>query len=153
MENSPIADWLKIFHIFAFALGLGSAAAKYVMVLSQRYNVDGQRAQASEELALHLTKKLESRALGVAWLLGLLMTLINGNYWTSPWLHAKMAITIVMIGVSHMSAVVLRRIAKARANAESDDRIQAGKTRLAIFALAMALLSFITFYLVIFRPF
>jgi hypothetical protein len=104
--------------------------------------------QVSEELALLITKKLESPALLIAWLLGLVLTMVKGTYWTMGWLHAKMAITIIMLGLSHMSAASLRKIGRLRSEAASVDKIDAAKSRLNVFGIILGALALVTFYLV-----
>jgi uncharacterized membrane protein len=143
----PIFDWLKILHISAFVLGLGAAATKFILVCSHG------SSNASEELALHITKKLESRALEIAWLLGLILTFLKGEYWSQGWLHAKIVITFLMVGLSHMSAASLRRIGKLRAEAAAAEKIDAAKTPLIVFGIGMGVLALVTFYLVIFQSF
>ena len=149
----PIFDWLKILHLAAFVVGLGAAASKFVLVASQRRHADAKRVQLSEELALLLTKKLESPALLIAWLLGLALTMVKGTYWTMGWLHAKMTVTLLMLGLSHMSAASLRKIARLRSEAAAVDKLEAAKSRLTAYGIILAALALATFFLVIFQPF
>ena len=149
----PIFDWLKILHISAFVLGLGAAATKFIIISSQRRSEDARRVQVSEELALLITQKLESRFLEIAWVLGLILTIIKGEYWSQSWLHAKMTITILMIGLSRMSAASLRKIGKFRTESAPVEKIDAAKSRLNVFGIVMGVLALVAFYLVILQPF
>lgn len=149
----PIFDWLKVLHLSAFVLGLGAAAAKFIVLSSQRRIKDAKRVQVSEELALLINRKLESRALEIAWVLGLILTILKGDYWSQGWLHAKMTITILMLGLSHMSAASLRKIGTFRAESAPLGKIEAAKSRLNIFGIVMGVLALVTFYLVILQPF
>jgi len=149
----PIFDWLKVLHISAFVLGLGAAATKFIIISSQRRIEDAKRVQVSEELALLITQKLESRFLEIAWVLGLILTLIKGEYWSQGWLHAKMTITILMIGLSRMSAASLRKIGRFRAESAAVEKIEAAKSRLHIFGIVMGVLALASFYLVVLQPF
>jgi len=149
----PIFEWMKILHLTAFVVGLGAAVTKLIIVSSQRRNSDAKRVQFSEELALLITKRLESPALLIAWILGFVLTLIKGTYWSMPWLHAKMTITLLMLGLSHMSAASLRKIGKLRSETAPADKIEAAKSRLNAFGIALGVLALVTFYLVIFQPF
>ena len=149
----PIFDWLKALHLSAFVLGLGAAATKFILISSQRRSEDAKRVQVSEELALLINKKLESRFLEVAWVLGLILTILKSEYWSQGWLHAKLTITILMIGLSHMSAASLRKIGNLRAESAAAEKIDAAKSRLNIFGIVMGVLALATFYLVILQPF
>ncbi len=153
ISEMPIFDWLKILHISAFVLGLGAVAARFIVLSSQRSSGDEKRVQVSEELALLITQKLESRFLEIAWVLGLVLTLLKGEYWSQGWLHAKLTITILLIGLSRMSAASLRKIGKLRAETAATEKIDAAKSRLNIFGIVMGVLGFVTFYLVILQPF
>jgi uncharacterized membrane protein len=144
--------WLKILHLAAFVIGLGSAVAKYIVIGSQRRSQDLLRVSISEEFALSITKRLESPALLIAWLLGLVLTMLKSGYFSETWLHTKMGVTILMLGLSHMSAASLRKIGKLRAESPSSERIEAAKSRLNIYGVILGLLAFVTFYLVIFQP-
>jgi len=149
----PIFDWLKVLHISAFVLGLGAAATKFIIISSQRRSEDSKRVQVSEELALLINRKLESRFLEIAWVLGLILAIIKGEYWSQGWLHAKMAITILMLGLSHMSAASLRKISRFRAESAAVEKIEAAKSRLNVFGIAMGVLALATFYLAVLQPF
>jgi uncharacterized membrane protein len=149
----PIFDWIKVLHISAFVLGLGASATKFIILSSQRRSEDARRVQVSEELALLITQKLESRFLEIAWVLGLVLTLLKGEYWSQGWLHAKLAITILMIGLSRMSAASLRKIGKCRTEPAPAEKIDAVKSRLNVFGIVMGVLALATFYLVILQPF
>jgi len=157
LENAPIFDWLKLFHIYAVVLAIGAAVAKFMLAWTQRRGTDAKRIQLSEEFALLLTKRLEAPALLTAWIVGLILAIAKGSdvegYWRQGWLHSKILITTLMLGLSHMSAAVLRRMGRLRASAAPSEQIDAAKARLAVFGFAMMLLAFITFYLVIFQPF
>jgi len=152
-----MTDWIKLFHLYVVVLAIGAAAAKYMLLRSQRRSMDSRRVQASEEFALLLTRRMEAPLLLIAWILGFILAFAKSGdmegYWKQGWLHTKILITTLMLGLSHMSAVVLRRLGKLRSASAAEAQIAAANSRLMIFGVTMMLLTFITFYLVIFQRF
>jgi uncharacterized membrane protein len=152
-----MTDWIKLFHLYVVVLAIGAASAKYMLLRSQRRAKDPRRAQAGEEIALLLTKRMEAPLLLSAWILGFILAFAKAGdmegYWKQGWLHTKILITTLMLGLSHMSAAVLRRLGKLRAASAAEAQIAAAQSRLGMFGVTMMLLTFVAFYLVIFQRF
>ncbi|MEB3205108.1 MAG: CopD family protein [Candidatus Sericytochromatia bacterium] len=62
-------------------------------------------------------------AMAATWLLGLGMTAVQPGLWQQPWLHAKLALVVLMTGVHH-AALPLRRRLAAHAAVPSDVRLR-----------------------------
>lgn len=148
-----LENWLKVFHLYAVIVALGSAAARLLLAWHYRRGTNLQQTQMSEEFTLFMSRRLEMPALTLAVILGLSIAIVHGGYWKQGWLHAKIAIAIILLGLSHMGAAALRRLGKLRAASGAEDQITAMRSRLLVFGIAMALLTIIIIYLVTVKPF
>lgn len=141
---------LKSLHLLCIIAGAGGALGQYLLVrrFRQAHTTD---AEASEKMALILTRFLEVYGLLLAFVTGLILAFLT-NAFAAGYLHVKIALVLVVIGLSHMELKNLKAMVALRAQGKSAEAAQLKQRHLFVTALALASLVVIVL-LVIFKPF
>ncbi|MDZ7267967.1 MAG: hypothetical protein ONB48_10305 [candidate division KSB1 bacterium] len=149
--TSPLwLNLLKTLHLLFIIAGAGGALGQYVLVrrFRQAHTTD---AEASEKMALVLTRFLEVYGLLLAFVTGLILAVLTGAF-AAGYLHLKIVLVLIVIALSHLELRNLKRMAALRAQGQGAEAAQLKQRHLWITALALTLLVVIIL-LVIFKPF
>ena len=107
-------DWLKAFHVVAVIAWM--AGMLYLPRLFV-YHCDAPPGSAQSEtfkvMERRLLKAIMNPAMIATWVLGLGLAW-SGGLWTQGWLHAKLALVLVLSGVHGACAGMVRRFAADR---------------------------------------
>jgi len=143
---------LKLVHILAVAIGVGGMAAQYVLLLSYRRSEEHALRRVSESMAYTILKKVASRALLLALILGLSMVAVHTSYLKFAYMHSKMLLAFILVGWTHIEMANLRKMQKA---AEGKDEVLVNtlKKRHSLFMAVGSLLIVAIFSLIVLKPF
>jgi putative membrane protein len=142
---------LKIVHIIFVIAGVGGALGQY-FVLRRFRSAAPLEQEASEKMALALTKYLEFYGFVLALVTGLVLGIFTKAFGTGGWLHAKSALVLVLAGLSHIDLRNLKRVLALRAAGKVAEARQVKSTHLVIGGFNM-LLALLIIALVVMKPF
>ncbi len=142
---------LKIVHIVFVIAGVGGALAQ-LFVLRRFRAATPVEQEASEKMALAMTKYLEFYGLLLALVTGLILGIFTKAFGTGGWLHAKSALVVVLAGLSHIDLRNLKRILALRAAGKVAEAKQVKSSHLLFGGFSMVLTLLIV-VLVVMKPF
>jgi putative membrane protein len=92
-------EWIKAFHIIAvIAWMAGMLYLPRLFVYHCEADVGSMQSETFKVMERRLLKAIINPAMILTWLLGLWLAW-RGGWFTAPWLHAKLALLIGMMGV------------------------------------------------------
>ena len=146
-----LADLVKTIHLFCIFAGIGGAISQ-ALILQKHRNADAREAEASEKMALVITKFAEFYGLVLAFVTGMILAVITNAFSHGGYLHAKTTLVIVLIGLSHVDLRNLKRMVALRGEGKTAEANQLKQTHLILskFSLLIAIAIVI---LVVFKPF
>lgn len=148
-----LADIVKTVHVIFVCAGVGGFLAQ--MILLQRFkgeNVPAQDAAASENMALALTRYVEFYGLLLALISGFGLAFLIGAFKGAGYLHAKIVLVLVLVGLSHFELRNLKRMVALRAEGKTAELNQLKQTHLSLGMFNLLLVAAVIF-LVIDKPF
>lgn len=105
------ALWLKALHIIAFAAWM---AGMWYLPRLLVYHADAERGSATSETFMvmerRLLKAITTPAMVTTLVLGVAMATLQGQ-WTDGWLHAKLALVVLLLACHGILARDVRRFA------------------------------------------
>ena len=142
---------LKIVHSLFVLAGVGGAAAQLFLLRRFRAATPAEQ-DASEKMALALTRYLEFYGLALAFVSGLALGILTQAFGTGGWLHAKSTLVLVLLGLSHVDLRHLKRMIALRAEGKiaEVDQVKSSHLMFGSFNLVLALLAIA---LVVIKPF
>ena len=135
-----------------FVLAGGGGALAQLFVLRRFRDATAVEQEASEKMALAITRNLEFYGLVLALATGLILGIFTKAFGTGGWLHAKSALVVVLVGLSHIDLRNLKRILALRAAGKVAEAKQVKSTHL-LFGGFNMLLILLTVALVVMKPF
>jgi protoporphyrinogen IX oxidase len=107
-------EWIKAFHIIAvIAWMAGMLYLPRLFVYHCAAEPGSVQSETFKVMERRLLRAIINPAMIATWLLGLWLVWLGG-WMTAPWLHAKLALVIVMSGVHGMLARYVRDFAADR---------------------------------------
>jgi putative membrane protein len=92
--------WIKAFHVIAVISWMaGMLYLPRLFVYHAAAEPKSQQAKTFEIMEYRLLTYIMTPAMGVAWILGLVL-MLQGGFLTSGWLHAKLA-AVVAMSITH----------------------------------------------------
>jgi uncharacterized membrane protein len=105
-----------ILHLVSFASFLGAAFAQtQFLKASARSGLAPAIRDEYERLCAFINKSIEIPALYGLWATGLLMAMMSPEFLHAHWLHAKMTLAFLLVGLAHVEKKNARRVVEARA--------------------------------------
>lgn len=145
-----ITNLLKILHLLFIFMGVGGALSQFFLVRRFR-QAHPSDAEASEKMAVVLARILEVYGLLFALITGVLLA-IKMDAFRNGYLHVKILLVLIVVGLSHMELVNLKRMVALRADGKAAEATQLKQKHLMLTSLSLVLVVAITF-LVVFKPF
>ena len=142
---------MKIVHLAFIIAGVGGALAQ-LFVLRRFRAATPVEQEASEKMALAMTRYLEFYGLLLALVTGLILGIYTKAFGTGGWLHAKSALVVVLIGLSHIDLRNLKRMLALRAAGKVAEAKQVKSSHL-LFGGFNMLLTLLIVVLVVMKPF
>ena len=146
-------DIVKTIHVVFVCAGVGGFLAQ--MILLHRFkgeNVPAAEAAASETMALALTRFVEFYGLLLALITGFGLAFMIGAFKGAGYLHAKIVLVLVLVGLSHFELRNLKRMVALRAEGKIAEVNQLKQTHLSLGMFTLLLVAAVVF-LVINKPF
>ena len=107
-------EWLKAFHIIAvIAWMAGMLYLPRLFVYHCAADAGSMQSETFKVMERRLLRVIMTPAMIVTWLLGLWLTW-RGNWFAAPWLHAKLALVILLSGLHGMMSRYVRDFAADR---------------------------------------
>jgi len=107
-------EWLKAFHIIAvIAWMAGMLYLPRLFVYHSAADVGSIQSETFKVMERRLLRAIMTPAMIVTWLLGLWLAW-RGNWFAAPWLHAKLALVILLSGLHGMMSRYVRDFANDR---------------------------------------
>jgi putative membrane protein len=111
MRTGSLYDWLKVLHLVALIAWM--AGMLYLPRLFV-YHADSPRFSLQSEtfkvMERRLLKAIMNPAMIATWAFGIALA-VEGGWWRQGWLHAKLALVLLLSGVHGMLAATVRRFA------------------------------------------
>ncbi len=142
---------LKIVHILFVIAGVGGAMTQLFLLRKFR-SASVVEQEASEKMALAVTRYVEFYGLVTALLTGLILAIFTNAFSTGSWLHAKSTLVVVLVGLSHLDLRNLKRMIALRAEGKAAEANQVKNSHL-LFGGFNLLLAMLTIVLVVMKPF
>jgi putative membrane protein len=142
---------LKIVHIAFVIAGVGGALAQLFVLRRFRSGTPVEQ-EASEKMALAITKYLEFYGLLFALITGIILGVFTKAFGTGGWLHAKSALVVVLVGLAHIDLRQLKRMLALRAAGKVAEAKQVKSSHL-LFGGFNMLLTLLIVALVVMKPF
>lgn len=142
----------KFVHLLSIIVGVGAIMAQLLLITAHRRSADNEVRRASEAMSLFIARRLEFPGLTLAFLSGLALFFINPIYMKSGFMHTKILLAIILIGLTHMGMGRLKKMAAA-ADEQDEVRISILKKGHLTFMWIAAGLATLIFILIIFKPF
>jgi putative membrane protein len=102
---SNLYPWLKAFHIVAvIAWMAGLFYLPRLFVYHADAPVGSDKSETFKVMERRLQRAIMNPAMVATWLLGIAVASIGG-WWSSPWLHAKIVLVILMTGFNFWLAL------------------------------------------------
>lgn len=141
-----IFSLFKYIHLLAVSAGVGATLSQ--LYLAKQNTATGDNG--STTTALGIARNVEFPAFLVAFIFGLAMAMVNPEYFKLGYIHVKILLAVLLIGVTHMQIATLRRMAAAEGDASVPAPLQKRRTRIVATGLVLILA---IFFLIIFKPF
>jgi len=107
-------EWLKAFHIIAvIAWMAGMLYLPRLFVYHCSADAGSMQSETFKVMERRLLRAIMTPAMIVTWLLGLWLAW-RGNWFAAPWLHAKLALVILLSGLHGMMSRYVRDFANDR---------------------------------------
>ncbi len=104
--------WLKAFHLVAvFAWMGGMIGVIYLFAWHARTEAESPQAAVLIAIEQRLVQLVVNPAMVITWGIGLWLAW-RGGWFSSPWLHAKLALVLILSGVHGWVVGVVRRSAE-----------------------------------------
>jgi putative membrane protein len=136
--------WLKAFHLVAvFAWMGGMIGVIYLFAWHARTEAGSPQAAVLSALERRLVQRVVNPAMVIAWGIGLWLAW-RGGWFSSPWLHAKLGLVLVLSGLHGWVVGAVRRSADGAQGQR--DRFYVGVN------VATVLLTVVVIVLAVVRP-
>ena len=107
-------EWLKAFHIIAvIAWMAGMLYLPRLFVYHCAADAGSTQSETFKTMERRLLRLIINPAMIVTWLIGLWLAW-RGNWFAAPWLHAKLALVILLSGLHGMMSRYVRDFAADR---------------------------------------
>ena len=107
-------EWLKAFHIIAvIAWMAGMLYLPRLFVYHCAADVGSMQSETFKVMERRLLRAIMTPAMIVTWLLGLWLAW-RGGFFVAPWLHAKLALVILLSGLHGMMSRFVKDFAADR---------------------------------------
>ena len=150
MSGDFITNLLKVLHLFFIIMGVGGALGQFLLVRRFR-QAHPSDAEASEKMAVVLARFLEVYGLLFALITGVLLA-FKMDAFRNGYLHVKILLVLIVVGLSHMELSNLKRMVALRAAGKSSEEGQLKQKHLMFTSVSLLLIVVIT-WLVVFKPF
>lgn len=108
----PYYDWLKAGHVIFVIFWM---AGLFMLPRYFAYHCEAEAGSAEGERwtarERRILKIIMNPAMVLAWIFGLLMA-TTGDWWSQPWLHAKLALVLALSGFHGFLAGQVRKFAR-----------------------------------------
>lgn len=151
MESGTLLGLVKTAHIFFVSLGLGGILIQSFLLRKFRHAGAGEAA-ASERMALAVTKFAESYGLMIAFVTGLILGMMTGEFKGRSYLHVKSLLALVLVGLAHVDLRNLKRMIALREGGQAEAADQVKQKHL-FFSTVNTVLVIIVVVLVVLKPF
>lgn len=146
-----LAAGLLLIHLVSFAAYLGAGFAQLQLLKRSRGKGLAPAVQAElEKLSAAVVTKIELPAIMGSIASGIGFIAQNPAVMKAGWLHAKLAVVLLLALLSHAEMFNARKIVKARAAGANEDEIEARKKRHEMFGGVGSLLVIVLLVLVTF---
>ena len=99
-------EWIKAFHIIAVISWMaGMLYLPRLFVYHCEAEIGSKQSETFKVMERRLLKAIINPAMVVTWILGLTLVWL-GNWYLSPWMHAKFALVIILSG---LHGILVRR--------------------------------------------
>jgi putative membrane protein len=106
--------WLKAFHIIAVVAWMaGMLYLPRLFVYHSDAPAGSPQSETFKVMERRLLKAIMNPAMTATWVLGLVLAW-QGGWFTSGWLHAKLALVVILSGIHGLLAATVRRFAEDR---------------------------------------
>jgi putative membrane protein len=143
-----VINWLKVLHLLSVMVAVTGAMVQ-LFILSKYRRAGAAEAEASEKMALAIFRALAFPGTLVAFVLGLALAGVMGKF-AEPWIHAKMTLVLIWIGLVHMQLRGMKRMVALRA---AGDKAALEKTKSVQLNISrgVSVLVLVIFYLAVFQ--
>lgn len=148
MSLATITYLLKLLHLLVVVLAVGGAIAQ-LFILSKYRRASVAEVEASEKVALAIFRAFVFPGTLVAFVLGLVLAGVTGRF-AEPWIHAKLTLVLIWIGLVHMQLRGMKRMAALRAAGDNAALEKTKSVQLNI-SRAVSVLLLVIFYLAVFQ--
>ncbi|NUO78875.1 hypothetical protein HUU05_02280 [candidate division KSB1 bacterium] len=151
MDSGNLIGLLKTVHVLFVSIGIGGILIQGFLL--RKFRAAGaSEAAASERMALAITKFAESYGLLIAFLTGLLLGIITGEFGGRAYLHVKSLLALVLVGLSHVDLRNLKRMIALREAGKAQEADQVKQKHLHVATVSTVLIVVIV-VLVVMKPF
>ena len=163
MSFSPVPillDMVKTIHLLCVFTGVGGfITATIILMKNKGENVAAADVQASEQMALQITRYVEFYGLVLALITGFGLAFLSDTlgspvgeasrgFLKAGYIHIKIVLVLVLIGLSHFSLRSLKRVVALRTEGKTAEADQLKQTHLSLGNFSLVLIIAIVFLVI-----